>query len=165
MAGAGVRPKRKKSAGGEPPVPGAAPGVPIVLAPGAREVGLAVMLADLIRQTIVHHPGKRIDFDRLRTVVQIHVRDAGVTVTLVFGGGLLTVHGGVHGLPKIRISADADAVLALCMIKIVAGVPHPLHHHNRRLVRMIATGEIHVSGIPRSPLQLLRFSRLVSVRD
>ncbi len=139
--------------------------LPIVLAPGAHEVGLAVMLADLIRQSIEQNPRKRIDFDRLSTVVHLHVRDAEVTVTLSFRDGVLTLHGGAHGAPKIRIAADAEAVLALCMVKLVRGVPHPLHHHNRRLLRMIVTGEIRIRGIPRNPLQLLRFTRLVSVRD
>ena len=141
------------------------PGVPIHLAPGAHEVGLTTMLADLIRQSVEQKPKKRLDFDRLRTVVEIHVRDAEVTVSLEFEGGCLTVHGGMYATPKIRISADAEAVLALCMIKLVGGVPHPLHHHNRRLIRMMATGEIRIEGIPRNPLALLRFARLVSVRE
>lgn len=139
--------------------------VPIVLAPDAQDVGLAAMLADLIRQSVEQNPRKRVDFERLHTVVHLHVRDAEVTVTLVFADGTLTLHGGAHGASKIRIAADAEAVLALCMVKLVRGVPHPLHHHNRRLIRMIARGEIHIEGIPRSPLQLLRFTRLVSVRD
>jgi hypothetical protein len=142
----------------------AAPPLSITLAPDARDVGLATMLADLIGQSVEQNPAKRRDFDRLDTVIHLHVRDAGVTVSLAFAGGSLTIHGGGHGEPRIRISADAEAVLALCMIKIVAGIPHPLHHHNRKLLRMIATREIHVEGIPRSPLQLLRFARLVSVR-
>ena len=146
-------------------LPAAAQGVPIHLAPGAQEVGLATMLADLIRQSIEQNPKKRVDFDRLQTAVEIHVRDAEVTVSLVFADGRMTVHGGVHGTPKIRISADAEAVLALCMIKLVGGVPHPLHHHNRRLIRMIVTGEIRIEGVSRSPLALLRFTRLVSVRE
>lgn len=141
------------------------PRPPIALAPDARDVGLAAMLADLIRQSLEQNPRKRVDFDRLDTVIQIHVRDADVTVSLVFETGRLVVHGGACGEPRIRISADAEAVLALCMVKLVAGVPHPLHRHNRRLIRMIATGEIRVEGIPRSPLQLLRFTRLVSVRE
>lgn len=148
-------------------VPAVAPaaGVPIHLAPGAHKVGLTTMLADLIRQSVEQNPKKRVDFDRLRIVVEIHVRDADVTVSLAFAAGHLTVRAGAYGTPKIRISADAEAVLALCMVKLVGGIPHPLHHHNRRLIRMIATGEIRIEGIPRSPLALLRFTRLVSVRE
>jgi hypothetical protein len=33
------------------------------------------------------------------------------------------------------------------------------------LIRMLATGEIRIDGIPRNPLRLLRFTRLVSVRE
>ncbi len=139
--------------------------VPIRLAEGAERVGLAVMIADLIRQTVEQNPRKRAVFDRLRTSVFIDAHDAEVSVTLVFEGGGLVVHGGNYGAPRIRIRTDADSVLALCMVKMMGGVPHPLHHHNRELLRRILNGEIRIEGISGSVLQLLRFTRLVSVRD
>lgn len=143
------------------PTPGE---VPVTLAPGAERVGLAGMLADLIRQNVEQNPGKRADFERLRSIVQIHVRDADVAATLVFDGGSLIVHGGTWGEADIRITGDVDSVLALCMVKIVRGVPHPLHHHNRALIRRILRGEIRIDGFPRRPAQLLRFTRLMTVR-
>jgi hypothetical protein len=58
-------------------------------------------------------------------------------------------------------TGDAVPLLGLVSLsweeKIVFGVPHPLHHQNRHLIR--------IEGIPRSPLALLRFTRLVSVRE
>jgi hypothetical protein len=97
--------------------------------------------------------------------LSIHVRDAEATVTFPFDRGSLVVHGSARGLPTIRISADAESVLGLCMVKIVRGVPHPLHHHKRVLLARILKGEIRVECIPRSPLQLMRFTGLMSVRD
>ena len=138
--------------------------VPVTMAPGAERVGLAGMLADLIRQNVEQNPGKRTDFDRLRTIVYIHVRDADVAATLVFDGGSLVVHGGAYGEPDISISGDAESVLALCMVKIVRGMPHPLHRHNRALVRRLLKREISIQGMSRRPAQLLRFTRLMTVR-
>lgn len=137
---------------------------PIALAEGAERVGLATMLADLIRQNLAQHPRKWIDFNRLSTVVAIEVRDAEVGVSLEFSMGSLVIHAGVHKGAKIRISADAESVLALCMVKIVTGVPHPLDPHNRRLLKRVLDGEILIVGAPRSTLQLIRFTRLMSVR-
>jgi hypothetical protein len=146
---------------GAPPKPRE---VPVTLAPDAEHVGLAGMLADLIRQNVEQNPGKRTDFEKLRTIVYIHVRDAEVATTLVFDGGSLVVHGGAYGEADIRISGDAESILALCMVKIIRGMPHPLHRHNRAIVRRILRGEIRIEGIPRSPGQLLRFTRLMTVR-
>ena len=137
----------------------------ITLAEGTRDVGIAGMLADLIRQNLEQNPLKRADFDRLRAVVYIEVRDADVAATLVFDGGSLTVHGGRFGEPALRISADAQSVLALCAMKIVRGLPDPLHRDSRALLGRILTREIRIEGMSRAPMQLLRFTRLMSVRS
>ena len=135
----------------------------IALAAGVENAGLAGMLADLIRQNLEQNPRKRSDFDRLRAVVRISVRDAGVSVTLVFGGGSLVVHGGAFGDPGIRILADAEAVLALCTVRLLFGLPHPFHRGNRAILRRILKGEIRIRLMPGSLSQLLRFMRLMSV--
>ena len=149
--------------GGLAPSPGGAQAVR--LADGADQVGLAVMIADLVRQSLEQKPGKWKDFNGLSSLVAIDVPDAGVTVSLEFLEGSLVVHAGTPGDPDIRITAPAESVLALCMVKIVGGVPHPLHHHNRAVVARILRGEVRIEGLARSPLQLLRLTRLLSVRE
>ncbi len=134
----------------------------IRLAAGAEEVGLAVMLADLIRQNLEQNPGKWADFDRLDARICLEAHDADVTVTLEFARGTLVIHGRC-GAPAIHISATAEALLSLPVVRIVAGLPHLFGPHGRRLRRGLLTGNVRISGIFLRPIQLIRFTRLMSV--
>ncbi len=135
----------------------------IELAAGAENIGVATMLADLIRQNLEQKPRKHADFQRLATTVFIDVTDAQVSITLAFGGGVLTVHPGIFGQPRIRITTSAGVLLALCMLKVVNGIPRPLHPDSRALVGHMLSGAVKISGIPRNPVQMFRFARLMSV--
>jgi len=135
----------------------------IQLAAGAEEVGLANMLADLIRQNLEQNPRKWSDFQRLATSVFIQVIDAEVSITLAFAGGSLLVHPGSHGEPRIRISTTAELLLGLCMLRVVNGVLRPFHLDSRALIGNMLRGAVKISGIPRNLLQMFRFARLMSV--
>jgi hypothetical protein len=135
----------------------------IALAEGAENVGIASMLAQLIRQNLEQVPRKWTDFQKLNTSVFIDVPDAEVSVTLVFTDGALMVHAGMHGEPRIRITTSADVLLGLCMLKVVNGVPRPLHRHSRALIGNMLRGKARIAGILSSPVQLIRFARLLSV--
>jgi hypothetical protein len=134
----------------------------IRLAPGAENVGLAVMLADLIRQNLEQNPGKWADFDRLDALVCLEARDADVTVTLVFAHGTLIIHEGC-GNSVIRISAAAKALLALPAVRIVAGFPYLFGSRGRGLRRGLLSGRVRIAGMLLRPVQLIRFTRLISV--
>jgi hypothetical protein len=135
----------------------------IELASGAEEVALAGLLADLIRQNLEQNPRKWNDFQRLATSVFITVTDAEVSITMAFAAGALVVHAGLHGEPRIRISTTADLLLELCMLRVVNGVLRPFHPDSRSLVEKMLKGAVKISGIPRNPVQMFRFARLMSV--
>ena len=135
----------------------------IVLAEGAEDVGIATMLADLIRQNLEQNPRKWNDFRKLATGVFIDVLDAEVSVTLAFSAGALIVHAGLYGEPLIRITTSADVLLGLCMLRVVNGIPRLFHRHSRALIGNMLRGEVRISGIVRNPLQMIHFARLMSV--
>jgi hypothetical protein len=136
---------------------------PISLAPGTEDAGLASMLAELLRQNLQQHPGKRRDFERLRTTIAIEARDAGVTITLEFLRGALVVHAGVPGAPKVSISADSATVLELTTLRIAGGLPMLFDAGGRRLIGKLMAGELAIKGLlPHLP-SLLRLTRLMSV--
>src|SRR5689334_8148451 len=85
----------------------------VVFAPGASENGLAVMLADLLRQNVEAKPQKARDFKSLSASVALVAEDAGVALTLVFKSGGLTVHDGIHDVPDVTIRGSSDALLGL----------------------------------------------------
>jgi hypothetical protein len=135
----------------------------IRLAPGAEEIGLASMLAELIRQNLAQKPHKRADFDKLDAVVSIEARDAEVTITLDFRRGALVVYGGVHGTPDIAIATDSETVLKLSLANIVCGLPNFLDEGGREMLQKMRRGELKITGMLGSPIQLVRMTRLMSV--
>jgi hypothetical protein len=137
----------------------------ITLAAGADRVGLSVMIADLVRQNLARNPRKQGDFDKLDTEISLEAPDADVAITLVFSRGRLSIHEGIFGAPKIRISAGAHTLLALPMAKITMGIPNLFHHDSRALLKGFITGAVKISGMYRRPIQLVRFTRLLSVND
>jgi hypothetical protein len=158
MGGSGMSARRGER-------PGAEREAPVSLAPGAEEVGLATMMADLISQNLAHNPSKRNDFDRLEALISIEARDAEVAVTLAFRRGSLLVHPGIHGTPAVHIAADSEPLLKLALLEITAGLPNPFTHAGRALLRSILKGEVRISGALAHPVALLRLTRLISVQD
>ena len=135
----------------------------IRLGEGAEDIAFAGMLADLIRQNLAQDPRKSVDFKKLSTTVFIRVTDADVSVSLCFARGSLVVYRGAQGKPGISVATTADLVLALCMLRVVNGMPRIFHRDSRALVRNILRGAVRISGLGRHPIQMLRFSRLMSV--
>src|SRR5579883_981362 len=98
----------------------------IELAPGAEENGLALMLADLVRQNLDSKPHKKGDFDALDGAVSIVADDADVALTLRFDGGRLTIHDGIVGIPDVTIRGDSDTILALSNMPLATSLGLPI---------------------------------------
>jgi len=135
----------------------------IALAPGADAVGLAVMIADLIRQNLERDPRKDADFRKLAASVSMEVPDAEVTITLEFSRGALLVHGGRHDRAHLRIRADSTTLLALPLVRISAGLPNLFSPESSALRNGLLSGGVRIGGMLRHPLRLVRFTRLMSV--
>ena len=90
----------------------------ILLAPGAEENGLAVMLSDLVRQNLEAKPHKRADFDALEGSIAIVAEDAEVALTLRFSGGTLTIFDGIVGIPDVALRASSDVIIALSNVPL-----------------------------------------------
>jgi len=135
----------------------------IALAPGAEGVGLAVMIADLIRQNLERSPRKDADFRKLSASVSMEVPDAEVTITLEFSRGALLVHDGQRDGAHLRIRADSTTLLALPLVRISAGLPNLFSPESSALRSGLLTGGVRIGGMLRHPLRLVRFTRLMSV--
>lgn len=135
----------------------------IGLAPGAEAVGLAVMIADLIRQNLERSPRKDADFRKLAASVSMEVPDAEVAITLEFSRGTLLVHEGQRVGAHLRIRADSTTLLALPLVRISAGLPNLFSPESSALRNGLLTGGVRIGGMLRHPLRLVRFTRLMSV--
>ena len=147
----------------------------IELAPGAEENGLAVMLADLVRQNLEAKPHKRADFDALDGAVSIVADDADVALTLRFerggSGTRLTIHDGIVGIPDVTIRGSSDMILALSnmplMTKLGLPIPDPRDKEAvktvRSLVDAMRAGTLHVYGMVFHMALVMRLTRVMSI--
>jgi hypothetical protein len=143
----------------------------IELAPGAEENGLAMMLADLVRQNLDAKPQKRGDFDALSGAVAIVADDADVALTLRFDAGRLTIHDGIVGIPDVTIRGSSDTILALSnmplMTRFGLPIPHPKDKEGMKVSRSVLdamrSGAFHIYGAAFHLPLLMRLTRVMSV--
>ncbi len=136
-------------------------GVRVILA-DQQPNGLATMIAGLIEANLEHHPDRA---ELLHpAVVDLEAVDAGVTVSIRIEPGSVTVANGPSD-PRadLRVRADSLALVELAATPLRLGVPDALHREGRAVMRKIASGQIRVDGMLRSPGVLTRLTRLLSV--
>jgi hypothetical protein len=143
---------------------------PIVeLAPGTEDHGLAGMLAGLVRQNLDDHQSKRPAFHRLAGRVAIVADDADAAVTLHFGGGRLTVHEGIVGIPDLTIRAPTEDITRLSSLEMLGllgdrwAIPDPRGEVTREIVRRSMARRIQVHGLLANLPLMLRLARVMSV--
>jgi hypothetical protein len=146
----------------------------VVLAPGAEDNGLAVMLGNLVRENLEAKPAKRADFAALDGRVAIVAADADVALTLVFergAGGALTIHHGIVGIPDVTIRGSSDAILALSNMPLATRLGLPIPNPRdpaavqviRDLTRAMRQGELHVYGMIFHVRLVMKLTRVMSV--
>jgi hypothetical protein len=136
----------------------------IVLDDGARDVGLAEMLFNLLGQNLDQKPQKVSSFRALDSNVVIVARDIDITVTLAFKRGELTIYDGVIGKADLKIIADHDAILDLSLINICVGLPNYVDKTGRNILKKILLGNLKIEGMLKHPLQLIYLTKIFSVK-
>jgi hypothetical protein len=144
----------------------------ITLAPGADENGLAVMLADLLRQNLESKPHKNRDLQAIdKARIAILAEDAEVAMTLHFDHGDLTVYDGVVGVPDVTVRASSDVILALSNMPLTTrfGLPIPAFKDKDgrktlgEVLTAMRTGTMKVDGSGRNAAMMLHLTRIMSV--
>ena len=135
----------------------------IILDDGAKEVGLAEMLFNLLGQNLEQKPQKVASFRALNSNVAIVARDIDITVTLAFRGGELKICDGLVGKADLKIIANHDAILDLSLINIFMGLPNYFDRIGRTILRKVLLGELKIEGLLRHPLQLIHLTKIFSV--
>jgi hypothetical protein len=135
----------------------------IQLADGAEEIGLAVMLQDLIVQNIEQNPHKLAYFSKLNIPIGLEISDAAIKLTLEFSNNSLTIHPGIKNRPKLNIQADAETIMNLSNQKIKWGLPYYFDETGRDIMSAMKSGRLKVKGMLAHFPSLIRFSRVMSV--
>ena len=135
----------------------------ITLLKEASEIGLAVMLSDLIRQNLDQDPGKIKLFNSLDAKVLIEARDIQITVGLEFKQERLTVSEDFSVKPDLHIIAGSSTILDLCLLKIKFGLPYFFDGAGSNVLKKLLTRELIIKGLLRHFSTLVKLTRLFSV--
>jgi hypothetical protein len=135
----------------------------IQLAEGAREIGLAVMLQDLMIQNIEQNPHKLTDFKKLDIRIGLEVFDAEIKLTLEFADNTLTIHPGIQKQPELYLTADSEAIMNLSNQKIKWGLPYYFDETGREILAAMRSGRLKAKGMMAHFPSLIRFARVMSV--
>jgi hypothetical protein len=135
----------------------------IVLDGGARDVGLAEIMFNLIRQNLEQKPQRLLSFKALNSNVVIVARDIDITITLAFKIGELTIYNGIVGKPDLKIIADHDTILGLTLINICMGLPNYFDGTGRNILGKLIFGNLKIEGMLKYPLQLIHLTKIFSV--
>jgi len=135
----------------------------IALDDGAKDMGLAEMLFNLLRQNLEQNPQKLSSFEALHSNVVIVARDIDITVTLAFRKGELTIYNDIVGKADLTIIADHDAILDLSLINIFLGLPNYFDKVGRGILRRLLLGNLKIKGLLKHPVQLTHLTKLFSV--
>jgi hypothetical protein len=143
----------------------------ITLAPGAEDNGLAVMLADLLRQNLESKPHKLRDMKAITGRIAIVADDAEVAMTLRFDGGNLIVYDGIVGIPDVSVRASSDVILALSNMPLTTrfALPFPSFRDRdgakvlREVLAAMRSGGMKVHGGALHASMMLHLTRVMSV--
>jgi len=129
----------------------------------ASEIGLAVMLSDLIRQNLEQNPGKKRDFNSLDANIVIEARDIQILIGLEFRQGKLTVSKGFSIKPDLHILTDSTTILDLCLIKIKFGLPYFFDVNGFRIFKKLLTRKLIIKGLLSHFFVLVKLTKVFSV--
>ncbi len=137
----------------------------ITVADDAQDNGLALMVAELIRQNIEDRPEKAKVLRKMRGRVAIVADDAGVAMTMLFDSGSLLVQDGIVGIPDMTVRADSAQVVTMSQVEFTfGGLPDLRGRYLREVVAAGRSGQIQVFGALSNLPLALRLTRLMSVR-
>ena len=135
----------------------------IILDEGARDVGLAEMMFNLIRQNLEQNPQKIKGFNSLDAKVMIEARDIQIIIGLEFKQGKLTVSKGFSIKPDLHIITDSATILALCLVKIKLGLPYFFDANGFKVLKKLLTRQLIIRGLLNHFFLLVKLTKVFSV--
>jgi hypothetical protein len=129
----------------------------------ASEIGLAVMLSDLIRQNLEQNPGKKRDFNSLDANIVIEAQDIQILIGLEFKQGRLAVSKGFSIKPDLHILTDSTTILDLCLIKIKFGLPYFFDGNGFKVLKKLLARKLIIKGLLSHFFVLVKLTKVFSV--
>lgn len=131
----------------------------------SEEIGLATMLAELIKQNVEGNVFKKMIFYTTKGNVFIKAVDADVEITLEFKRGTLIVHKGRKGKPHLEIETDSETIVNLSQIRTLFFIPVFFDSVGINSARKLLKGELKIKKLLFHPLLLIKITNMVSVKS
>jgi hypothetical protein len=135
----------------------------IIILPEARESGLPVMLADLIRQNIEKRPDKLKPFESLEAKVLIQIPDIQISAGLEFHKGKLILSEDLSGKPDLHILTDSATLLDLSILKIKLGLPYFFDKNGFKILKKMLSGEVVIKGLFKNLRILINLTKVITI--
>jgi len=130
----------------------------------ANDNGLANMIGTLISQNLEDNKELSRDLARMDGRVALIAQDVGVSLTLHFSRGRLSIYDGIVGLPDITLRADSDEILSLSLVESTHfGLPDPRGEHLQKVAKAAWNGRLRLYGLVANLPLLARLNRLMAV--
>ncbi len=135
----------------------------VELAEGAEEIGLALILQDLITQNLEQSPHKLTDLNKMKVNVGLIVTDAELELTMEFLNGKLVLHPGIKDNVNVLITGETDIVMAMSNLQIKNNMPHYFDETGREVLKAIFSKKMKIKGMLTNFPNMLRLTRVLSV--
>ena len=135
----------------------------ILLDEGARDVGLAEMMFNLIHQNLEQNPQKIKGFNSLDAKVMIEARDIQIIIGLEFKQGKLTISKDSSFKPDLHIITDSATILALCLLKIKFGLPYFFDANGFKVLKKLLVRKLVIKGLLSHFAALVKLTKVFSV--
>ena len=125
--------------------------------------GLGQMLADLVRANIEADPARAKLLEGVSGKVNVHARDAEVSVGMEFKDGQLFVHPEPFPSATLTIETDSDTLMGMSTVPLRFGMPDVVTPDGRAVVGKMLTGGLKVRGMVKGMPLMVRLQKLLSV--
>lgn len=113
----------------------------------AKEIGLAELIASLIRENCLHNRKKARIFSRLLGMVKITATDADVSIILEFNKGNLTIKDGTNIPVPFEVIASSENIINLSNIRLFLSYPILISREGIETIKAALNGKIAIKRI------------------
>ncbi|MCX7958392.1 MAG: hypothetical protein N3B13_05030 [Deltaproteobacteria bacterium] len=129
----------------------------------AADIGLADLIASLIRDNCSNSLLKKRIFANLKGDVLITAKDADVSILLSFDKGRMSISDGKGKNSGLAIKADSENIIGLSNIRLLLGYPFLLNREGVETIIRLITGDIEIKGIGKNIIFGINLLRIISV--
>jgi len=136
--------------------------IEIVIDDNAKEIGLAELIGNLIKDNCIQNEKKRQIFTSLKGEVLITAKDAEVSILLSFMKGRLLIKKG-ESRTGFHIKGSSDSIISLSNTRLFLGFPSLLNRNGFELLKSLLKKDIEIEGLKGNISFGIKLLRIISI--